>query len=132
MRGMWSLVICCLFLLGESAVPLYASPRQFQTAVVIGVQQRDPEGSYHRKVVDAPSPSSEYDTEISIRLNCLVYVGRYESAIDYLPGVFEPGHSIEVSPGKHFLYVKAPGNGEVKVRIVHRNSVAEGSCKTSH
>lgn len=57
-------------------------------------------------------------------MNCLVYVGRYKSAIDYLPGVFVPDQSIEVSPGKRFRYVKVPGTGDVKLRIVRRDPVA--------
>jgi hypothetical protein len=64
-------------------------------------------------------------------LNCLVYVGRYKSAIDYLPSVFVPDQSIEVSPGGRFRHVKVPGTGDVKLRIVRRDPVAGDSCKAS-
>ena len=132
MRGTWGLVICCLFILGDSPVLLNASTRQFQTAVVVSAQKYEPEVPHHGKFTDAPAPSSQYDADVSIRLNCLVYVGRYESPIDYLPGVFKPGKSVEVRPGKHFLYVSVPGTGEVKLRIVRRNPVAGDSCKAVH
>jgi hypothetical protein len=132
LRGTWGLVICCLFILGDSPVLLNASTRQFQTAIVVSAQKYEPEVPHHGKFTDAPAPSSEYDADVSIRLNCLVYVGRYESPIDYLPGVFKPGKSVEVRPGKHFLYVSVPGIGEVKLRIVRRKPVAGDSCKAVH
>lgn len=131
MRGISGLVICCLFVFGGSAVLLHASTLQFQKAVVVSTEKYEPEAAHHGKFTDAPAPSSEYDANISIRLNCLVYLGRYKSPIDYLPGVFVPGQSIEVSPARHFLYVRVPGTGEVKLRIVRRDLVAGDSCNPS-
>ncbi len=128
MRRTCGLAICCLLMLGGSAVLSNASTRQFQKATVVSVEKHDPDVALHRKFVDAPTPSSEYDANVSIRLNCVNYLGRYKSAIDYLPGVFVPGQSVEVSPGKHFLYVKVPGTGEVKLRIVRHDVVAGDSC----
>ena len=132
MRKIFGLITCCVFIVVGSAVLLNASSRQFQTAVVVNAQKYEPEVAHHGKFTDAPAPSSEYDATISIRLNCLVYVGRYKSPIDYLPGVFVPNQSVEVSPGKHFLYVRVPGTGEVKLRIVRRDPVAGDSCKAGH
>jgi hypothetical protein len=128
--GTCGLVICCLVALGGSAARSNATTRQFQKAVVVRVEKHEPEVALHRKFTDAPAPSSEYDANVSIRLNCVVYLGRYKSAIDYLPGVFVPDQSVQVSPGKHFLYVKVPGTGEVKLRIVRRDPVAGDSCSS--
>jgi hypothetical protein len=130
-RRICGLAICSLLLLGGSAVLSNASTRQFQTAVVVNVEKHEPEVALHRKVTDAPAPLSEYDANVSIRLNCVVYLGRYKSAIDYLPGVFVAGHAVEVSAEKPWLYVKVPGTGEVKLRIVRRDPVAGDSCKAS-
>jgi hypothetical protein len=127
-RGTCGAVIGCLVVFGGSPVLLNASTRQFQTAVVVSAEKHDPDAAHHGKFTDAPAPSSEYDANVSVRLNCVVYLGRYKSAIDYLPGVFVPGQSVEVSPGKHFLYVKVPGTGEVKLRIVRRDPVAGDAC----
>jgi hypothetical protein len=132
MRKIFGLTICCLFILGGTTVLSSAPTRQFRTAVVVRAQKYEPEVPRHGKFTDAPAPSSQYDADVSIRLNCLVYVGRYESPIDYLPGVFVPDQSVEVSPGKHFLYVRVPGTGEVKLRIVRRDPVAGDSCKAGH
>ncbi len=128
MRKACGLAICCLFIFGGSAVSLNASTREFQKAVVVSVEKYEPPTALHRKVTDAPDPSSEYDANVSIRLNCVVYLGRYKSAIDYLPGVFAAGQSVEVSPEKPWLYVKVSGTGEVKLRIVRRRPIAGGSC----
>jgi hypothetical protein len=128
-RRTCGLAICCLIVFGGSAVLSNASTRQFQTAVVVKVEKHEPEVALHRKITDAPAPLSEYDANVSIRLNCVVYLGRYKSAIDYLPGVFVAGQSVEASPEKPWLYVKVPGTGEVKLRIVRRDPVAGDSCK---
>ena len=34
--------------------------------------------------------------DIGILLNCNAYIGRYESAIDYLPSVFAPQRTVDV------------------------------------
>ena len=124
-----SLLICCFFVLGGLAALASdpTPPRQYQTAVVVNVQGHIPDTALHRKATDAPDPLTEFDANVSIRLNCVVYLGRYKSAIDYLPEVFVAGHSVEVSPGKPFMYVKVPGNGVVKLRVVRRDPVA-GNC----
>ena len=131
MRQACGLAICCLFIFGGSAVSLHASTREFQKAVVVSVEKYEPPTALHRKVTDAPAPSSEYDASVLFRLNCVEYLGRYKSPIDYLPDVFAAGQSVEVSPGKTWLYVKVPGTGEVKLRIVRRRPVTEDSCGSS-
>ena len=117
-----------LLILGVPAVLLHASPRQYQKGVVVSEQKHEPDAAHHGKVTDAPDAPNEYDANVSIRLNCVVYLGRYKSAFHYLPSVFTPGQSVDVSPGKHNLYVKVPGTGEVKLRIVRRDPVAGDSC----
>jgi hypothetical protein len=126
-----ALPIYCLFAVCGLAVAAQASdpPRQFQTAIVVSVEGHEPDPPFHVKKTDAPAPASESDATVSFRLNCTVYVGRYKSAIDYLPSVFEAGHAVEISLGKPFLYAKVPGNGEVKLRIVRHYAATEDSCK---
>lgn len=128
MRKNFVSVICCLFVFGGSSFLLNASTRQYQKAVVVSVENHDPVTTLHRKVTDAPDALTEFDANVSIRLNCVVYLGRYKSAIDYMPSVFAPEQAVEVSPEKHFLFVKVPGNGEVKLRIVRRDPAAADAC----
>lgn len=131
MRGTCGLVMGCFLMFGGFAVLLHASSLQFQRAVVVSAEKYEPAVAHHGKLTDAPASSNEYDANISIRLNCRRYLGRYKSAIDYLPGVFVAGQSIEVRPGKHFLYVRVPGAGEVKLRIVRRDPVVGDSCSSN-
>ncbi len=121
-------VIGCLIIFGGSSLLLNASNRQYQKAVVISVENHDPVTSLHRKVTDAPDALTEFDANVSIRLNCVVYLGRYKSAIDYMPTVFTPDQAVEVSPEKNFLFVKVPGNGDVKLRIVRRDPASTDTC----
>jgi hypothetical protein len=131
MRRVTALLVCCLFAIFEAGVSAAASTsaRKFQTAVVVSVEGHEPDAPFHLKKTDAPAPASESDATVSFRLDCTVYVGRYKSAIDYLPGVFEAGHAVEISIGKPFLYARVPGNGEVKLRIVRHYAATEDSCK---
>jgi hypothetical protein len=122
------LVICCLLIFGGSSLLLNASTRQYQKAVVVTVENHDPATTLHRKVTDAPDALTEFDANVSIRLNCILYLGRYKSAIDYMPSVFAPEQAVEVSPEKNFLFVKVPGNGDVKLRIVRRDPVTADAC----
>lgn len=92
------------------------------------MENHEPATSLHRKVTDAPDALTEFDANVSIRLNCVVYLGRYKSAIDYMPSVFAPEQAVEVSPEKNFLFVKVPGNGDVKLRIVRRDPAPANTC----
>jgi hypothetical protein len=131
MRRICGLLICSLVVFAEFAPALDASTRQFQKAVVVSAQKYEPDTPRHGKRTDAPAPATEYDYDVSIRLNCSVYVGRYLSGIDYLPDVFSANQSVEVSLDKHFMYVKVPGSRDVKMGIV-RNYVESGdSCGAS-
>ena len=91
----------------------------------------EPDTPRHGKRTDAPAPATEYDYDVSIRLNCSVYVGRYLSGIDYLPDVFSANQSVEVSLDKHFMYVKVPGSRDVKMGIVRTYAEPGDSCGAS-
>jgi hypothetical protein len=64
---------------------------------------------------DAPLQAEDYSYDIGIRLNCNIYIGRYESATDDLPSAFSPSHAVDVRLQKHDMYVSLPdGDREVK------------------
>jgi hypothetical protein len=104
------------------------TPRIFQRAVVVKAQTYEPDSPYYSKRMDAPTPATEYDYDISIRLNCSIYVGRYLSAIDYLPSAFAANQTIEVSREKHVILARVPGNDDIKMGIVRRYPVLGKSC----
>jgi hypothetical protein len=115
----------------ESTVVTAETSRTFQPAVVVSAQKHEPDSLHYNKRMDAPISATEYDYDISIRLNCSIYVGRYVSAMDYLPSAFAADQSIEVSLEKHVMWARVPGNGDIKMGIVRHYAVSEKSCGAS-
>ena len=82
--------------LASSAVPVYLPARTkrdchdlSQAATVISVNRQGSPSHYPGgNPSDAPLVAKGYRYDIGIRLGCNIYVGRYESAIDYLPSAF--------------------------------------------
>jgi hypothetical protein len=71
----------------------------------------------------------DYSYDIGIRLNCNLYVGRYESATRYLPSVFAPNHQVDVRLHKHIMYVSLPfSDEEVMMGIVGHKRVKDEVC----
>lgn len=78
---------------------------------------------------DAPLQAESYTYDVGTRLNCDMYVGRYESATDYLPVGFAPHHTVDVRLARHIIYVSLPEHDrEVKMRIVSRKHLTEQAC----
>jgi hypothetical protein len=101
----------------------------YQTATVVSVDKYNSPSTYIGSPSDAPLQTEEYAYDIGIRLNCDVYVGRYESATDYLPAVFATNHAVDVRMQKHVLYVSLPfGDRVVKMGIVGHHHLQENSC----
>jgi hypothetical protein len=82
---------------------------------------------------DAPLQAEGYSYDIGIRLNCDVYVGRYESAIDYLPSAFATQHAVDVRLQKHIMYVSLPdADREVKMGIVNHRLLKGEQCAVNN
>lgn len=120
-------LICAV--LGVCAASLNAETKPgHQQATVVRVEEYQPASTYIGSPSDAPLQPTEYARNVAIQVGCDVYVGRYESAIDYVPSVFAPNHSVDVSLEKHVMYVSVPGDREVKMGIVSHHHVKDGSC----
>lgn len=130
MRKIWGLLICSLLTCGVCAPQLSGSTRQYQKGIVVSAEKYEPIAPRRGKTTDAPAPGSEYYYDVAIRLNCSVYVGRYQSAIEYLPAVFAPNQPVEVSLEKQLIYVKVPGSREAKMGIVERHRESGSSCNS--
>jgi hypothetical protein len=126
LRKTWAFVF--LMLLAGWA-PLRASTPQFQKAVVLRVEKSQATLPYRRRIADSPPPPTEYDFEVSLRMGCLVYVGLYQSAIDYLPSTIAPDQSVEVSVEKHLLRVKVPER-EITMEITRRYRASPSLCNS--
>ncbi|MBZ5657405.1 MAG: hypothetical protein LAO56_19220 [Acidobacteriia bacterium] len=109
------------------------SKDQYQTATVVSVDKHVSESNYvGGSPSDAPLQAEEYSYDIGIRLNCNIYIGRYESATDYLPSVFSPKHTVDVRFQKHIMYVSLPeSDRELKMGVVGHRRVKEEGCTGS-
>ena len=79
---------------------------------------------------DAPLQSQYYAFEVSVRVGCGTYVGRYETYIDYLPSAFSPNKEIPVRLTKHVMYFDVPGERDMTMGIVHRSIDHALPCDT--
>jgi hypothetical protein len=109
------------------------SKDQYQTATVVSVDKHVSESnSAGSNPSDAPVQADDYSYDIAIRLDCNVYVGRYQSPTDYLPSVFSPQHTVDVRFQKHIMYVSLPDSDrEVKMGIVGRRRAKQEDCSTN-
>ncbi len=124
-----------LFALTAGVLPtgLYAHGKYDpQQATVVSVNKYEAPFNFLGNPTDAPLQSTEYADNVAIQIGCNVYVGRYESAIDYLPNVLAPNHSVDVHLEKHVMYIHVPGDGEVKMGIVSHRQIQNGSCAVSN
>lgn len=101
----------------------------YEPATVVSVDKRASYATSIDSPTDAPLQSETYSYDIGIRLNCNVYIGRYESAIDYLPSVFAPNHKVDVRLEKHLMYVSLPETDRiVKMGIVSHKHLKDNAC----
>lgn len=127
----YSVVVALVVVAG----PGFASgPRQGrsqpQQATVLRVQRREVHGPNIccSSAVDMPLQSRYYAYEISLRVRCGTYEGRYETAFDFFPPVFRTGNSLQVRLTKHDMYFDVPGGPDLKIPITHRSIEHGTSC----
>jgi len=71
---------------------------------------------------DTPLTSRYYAYEVSVRVDCKTYVGRYETPFNYLPAEFTPTRPIQVHVTKHVLYFDLPTDADMRIPIVRRRT----------
>ena len=121
---------CGVLLISSHSGAKQTTKDGYQTATVVSVEKHSStSNSVGDNPTDAPLQADDYSYDIGIRLECNVYVGRYESAIDYLPSVFAPNHAVDVRVQAHLIYVSLPsGDREVKMGIVGHRHLKEQEC----
>ena len=125
--------LCVSILAIVSAVPIPYSvgqSKQPQQGTIVNVQTQDVASPPVRTGADpvrTPLQSHYYLYNVSVRLNCDVYVGRYESELDDLPSALSANNSVPVRLLKHTMYLDFPGDS-VKMRIVHHKVSHEAAC----
>ena len=125
-----SAVLVALLVIYIQANAKASKPTGFEAATVVSVDKHVTPSNYvGGSPSDAPLQAEDFSYDIGIRLNCNVYVGRYESATDFLPAAFTPNHTVDVRLDKHLMYVSLPeGDRIVKMGIVSHKRVKEQSC----
>ena len=122
-----TVALACCGLLGS----VRASPEPgYQTATVMRVVRLDTMSPNYvgGNPTDAPTAAKEYAYAIGLKVNCTLYVGRYDSATNYLPTFFRPQNNVDVRLGKHWIYVSLPSDREVKLGLMSHRAVRSGSC----
>jgi hypothetical protein len=132
-------LIVSVLMLSAMLVYLHADAKKnsrigYQTATVVSVDKHVSESNYvGGSPSDAPLQAEDYSYDIGIRLNCDVYVGRYESATDYLPSAFATQHAVDVRLQKHIMYVSLPDTDrEVKMGIVNHRLLKSEQCAVNN
>ena len=125
--------LCVSILAILSAVTItYAvgQSKQRQQGTIVNVQKQDvatPPAQTGTDPVRTPLQSHYYLYNVSVRLNCNVYVGRYESEVDNLPSELSANNSVPIRVQKHVMYLDFPGD-TVKMQIVHHKVSQQGTC----
>ena len=119
-----------LLLLITLAVPMIcAAGDAYQHATIVAVEKRAPATTYfHDSPSEAPLAANRVSYDISVQMQCTVYVGRYRSEMNYLPTEFVANHPVDVKLQKNVMYVSVPGSNDVKMGIIHRRRIGDGSC----
>ena len=102
----------------------------YQTATVISVEkQESPSNHAGDNPADRPLQARNYAYAIGIRLDCNVFVGLYQSAINYLPADFAPNKTVDVRLRKHVMYVSLPYHDwDVEMGILSHRRIRSESC----
>ena len=124
---------CVNILAIVSAVTIPAATGQSTQSLegtIVTVQKQDvatPPVRTGADPVRTPLQSHYYLYDASVRLNCELYVGRYESELDDLPSALSPNNRVPVRLKKHAMYLDFPGD-TVKMQIVHHKVSHEAAC----
>jgi hypothetical protein len=115
---------------GHAVTKNQAKQESYQPGTVLSVDRYVAATYYTGSPVEAPLQPREYSYNVGIRVNCTTYVGRYDSAINYLPSSIAPNHPVQVLLRKHTLCVWMPELGrEVEMRIVRHKPVKDKACQ---
>jgi hypothetical protein len=110
-----------------SAIGQSSDPRR---GTIVNVQKQNVATPAVRLGADpdrTPLQSHYYRYQVSVQLNCEVYVGRYESELDGVPPALGPNNLVPVRLQKHAMYLDFPGD-TLRMRIIHHEVSNAGAC----
>ncbi len=129
-----SLFVAILAVVNAVAVPsATGQSKPSQDGIIVNVNKQDVATPTVRTGASpdrTPLQSHYYLYNVSVQLNCDIYVGRYESESDDLPDALSPNHHVPIRITKHVMYLDFPGE-PVKMQIVrHKVSHADACGQT--
>jgi hypothetical protein len=126
-----SLFVAILAVVSGVAVPsATGQSKPSQEGIIVNVNKQDvatPPGRAGADPVRAPLQSHYYLYNVSVQLNCDIYVGRYESESDDLPDALSPSNHVPLRITKHVMYLDFPGD-PVKMQIVRHKVSHADAC----
>lgn len=130
------IALCVVILAVVSAITVPFATGQSepsQEGMIVSVQKQEvatPPVRTGADPVRTPLQTHYYLYNVSVQLNCDVYLGRYETEFNNSPAALSPHNRVPVRLMKHSMYLDFPGD-TVKMRIVHHKVSAEGACGQS-
>ena len=129
-----SLFVVVLAIVSASNIPSAAGQSMSsQEGKIVNVSKQDVATPAVRAGANpdhGPLQSHYYLYNVSVQLNCDIYVGRYESESDDLPDALSPDNHVPVRIAKKVMYLDFPGES-VRMDIVrHKVSQADACGQT--
>jgi hypothetical protein len=126
-----SLLVVILAIVSAVAIPSASSQsQQSQEGIIVKVNKQnvaDPAVRAGADPVRTPLQSHHYLYNVSVQLNCEIYVGRYESEFDDLPSTLSPNNRVPIRLKKQVMYLDFPGD-PIKMEIIHHKVSHAGAC----
>jgi len=127
------IVLCVSILAIVSAVAVPSATGQTkpsQEGMIVNVNKQDvavPPIRAGANPDHAPLQSHSYLYNVSVQLNCDIYVGRYESESEDLPDALLPNNHVPIRITKHVMYLDFPGE-PLKMQIVRHKVSHADAC----
>lgn len=117
------------FLMSAAVLHAYAAQdnRRSVIGTVVSVQESKVQSPEYTlggsNPSDAPLTSRYYEFQVAIRIGCDVYIGRYQTAFNYLPSAFTAERTIPVRLTKHVMHFDLQSDPDLRVGIIRRRTV---------
>jgi hypothetical protein len=131
---LYAAIVVSMFMVSMlSASPMQVQSKLYQPGTVLSVDRQEVTSPNQccYSGSDSPVQTEYYAYDVSVRVACVTYVGRYETPFDYLPSAFGPNKTIQVRLTKHILYFEVPGDKEMKMGIIHHSNDRAAPCGTT-
>jgi len=128
MKGLIGLL---LLVASTQVLALATSVDEFQSGKILRVTREPAQSPEYQfgsgNPADAPLTSTYYRYEVAVRVDCALYVGRYDSQVKYLPAVLRAENLALIRVTRHHLFFDLPGHQRWEMNVV-RKKAYKGDC----